>query len=271
MKALVYKDIASLKKEPRFACELADEALYGMTVSVGEEAGEYVYVTTEYRYGGYVRKDELYDDEEGMAAWQSARRAWVTRPVLDVLQEPKVQSYPVITLTRGAQVIPGEQKDGWTQVTLIGGGRGYVRSSSLSQPIEDIPWQNREIMALRSDFVRTALSYLGTQYRWGGKTPLGIDCSGLCSMSYLLNGVTIYRDADIKEGFDLYPIDMDHMAQGDLILFPGHVAMYIGDGKYVHATAAAGSDGVVINSLRPGDPDFRPDLRESITAIGSIF
>lgn len=271
MKALVIRDIAPLKKEPRFECELADEALYGMAVTVGEEIGDYIYATTDYRYSGYIRKDALDFDAQRMDAWQRAQHAWVIRPVLDVLATPEVQSHPIITLTRGAQVIPGTMEDGWTKVALIDGRLGYVRSSSLSEPIVDIPWKNREVMGLRADLVRRALSYMGTQYRWGGKTPMGIDCSGLCSISYLMNGITIYRDAGIEEGFDLKAIDMDRMAEGDLLFFPGHVAMYIGNGKYVHATAAAGSDGVVINSLREEDPDFRSDLRESITAIGSIF
>ena len=38
---------------------------------------------------------------------------------------------------------------------------------------------------------------------------------------------------------------------GDLLYFPGHIAMYIGDGKYIHSTGKAGSGGVVINSLNP--------------------
>ncbi|MFR1760170.1 MAG: hypothetical protein ACLSX2_10735, partial [Christensenellaceae bacterium] len=49
------------------------------------------------------------------------------------------------------------------------------------------------------------------------------------------------------------------------------IPQYLGDGRYVHATAAEGSDGVVVNSLRPGDPDFREDLFSSVTMVGSLF
>ena len=49
----------------------------------------------------------------------------------------------------------------------------------------------------RDSIIKTALSYLGTSYRWGGKTTLGIDCSGLCQMAYLLmidcrNRITVH-------------------------------------------------------------------------------
>ena len=90
-------------------------------------------------------------------------------------------------------------------------------------------------------------------------------------MAYLLQGVMIYRDADIRPGYPIHEISMDRIGQGDLIFFTGHVALYLGDGRYVHATAAEGSDGVVVNSLRPEDPDFREDLFSKITMVGSLF
>ncbi|MEG2420152.1 MAG: NlpC/P60 family protein, partial [Oscillospiraceae bacterium] len=80
-----------------------------------------------------------------------------------------------------------------------------------------------------------------------------------------------YRDAHIKEGYPLHEIAKEDMKPADLIFFPGHVAMYLGNGKYIHSTAKNGSDGVVINSLNPEDADYRADLPEKITAIGSIF
>ena len=125
--------------------------------------------------------------------------------------------------------------------------------------------------ALRQRLCDTARLYLRTQYRWGGKSPPGIDCSGLASMSYLLNGIIIYRDAKIMEGFPIHEIPREAMKPGDLMYFPGHVAMYLGEGKYIHSTGKAGSDGVVVNSLDPEAPDYRPDLPEKLTAVGSYF
>ena len=50
-----------------------------------------------------------------------------------------------------------------------------------------------------------------------------------------------------------------------------HVAMYLGDGRYIHSTSKAGSDGVVLNSLCPGHPLYRHDLATGVLAVGSIF
>ena len=66
-------------------------------------------------------------------------------------------------------------------------------------------------------------------------------------------------------------VPREQLKKGDLLFFPGHVAMYMGDGLYCHSTAHAGDDGFTINSLDPASPVYREDLVSRITQIGSYF
>ena len=127
-----------------------------------------------------------------------------------------------------------EPEEDWQKVRLPDGREGVVRASYLDTYYEnpiDLPEAE-----LRRRLVETAKLYEGTHYRWGGKSPLGIDCSGLVSTSYLLNGIIIHRDASLKEGFPVREIPREELKMGDLIFFPGHVAMYIENGDYIHST-----------------------------------
>ena len=47
--------------------------------------------------------------------------------------------------------------------------------------------------------------------------------------------------------------------------------MYIGEGRYCHSTGRSGDNGFALNSLNPGDPDYRADLKAAITQVGSYF
>lgn len=270
-KALVVSAIAPLMSQPSGHCERADEVLCGMEVTVLSRAAECWYrVRTHYGYEGFVCGKDLLLDDAAAARWAALPKKVVTKSCCDVLSEARVQGWCVAFLTRGAVVSPlGEAENGWVRVLLCDGRTGFTKESYLGALRTGWSPQNEE--TLRRCFADTALSYLGTHYRWGGKTPLGIDCSGLVSMSYLLCGVTIWRDAKLKEGYPLSEIPCERLGMGDLMFFPGHVAMYLGDGRYVHSTGKSGSDGVVVNSLDPGAPDYREDLANGITACGSIF
>ena len=146
-----------------------------------------------------------------------------------------------------------------------------------------LPYQKKEA-AFRDDLVSTAKKYMDVQYRWGGRSSFGLDCSGLTHMSYLLCGVHIFRDAAIVKEyplrrlelswkdnmFDLSNLDSGVLKAGDTLYFPGHVAMYLGDGMYIHSTGKAGDMGVVVNSLRPEHPLFRKDLLEKLYAAAGL-
>ncbi len=90
-------------------------------------------------------------------------------------------------------------------------------------------------------------------------------------MSYLENGVLIYRDAAVRPEYPVREVLRGELKAGDLIFFPGHVAMYLGGGRYIHSTAYAKNAGVTVNSLYPEDADYREDLAGKITGCGSVF
>lgn len=270
MKAIIKSMIANLHAEPHSQSELIDEGLYGMIVEVIEEReNDWVYIKTPYCYEGFCKAMDLLRDDSKAAAWQKEATFYISQAFADVLLEPKIQSAKLATLARGSivQMVPSEElKQGWCRIQLATGEVGYTRSHWIEEAMTFTILSEEDF---RDRVVQSALSYLTTPYRWGGKSPLGIDCSGLCSMAYLLNGVTIYRDAKIMAGYPVKEITLAQIQKGDLLYFPGHIAMYMGDNLYVHASL--GGNEVSINSLNKEHPHYREDLATTITAVGSIF
>lgn len=272
MKAIVNTPVCAMLKAPTWESTLEDEALYGMVVDILEEPAPGWYrIRTHYRYEGIVSSDTLLAGDEPAAAWEALpKKVVLNKNFCDVLSIPKVQGWILINLPRGAVVSPvGGPEDGWQKVLLADGRSGYMPERILGE-YHTAPLSQDE-QELRQALVDAAMLYHGTHYRWGGKSPLGIDCSGLVSMAYMLCGILIYRDAGIKEGFPIHEISLENIKPGDLLFFPGHVAMYIGDGRYCHSTARRGDNGFTVNSLNPDASDYRADLPGQITQVGSYF
>jgi hypothetical protein len=93
----------------------------------------------------------------------------------------------------------------------------------------------------KDQLISTAFSYLNTPYLWGGKSPLGIDCSGFTQMVYKLNGIVLKRDASqqAKQGSTLSFIEESE--PGDLAFFDdkegaiNHVGVLLQDHRIIHA------------------------------------
>ena len=136
-----------------------------------------------------------------------------------MLARPEVESPVLDTLPRGALAAPvGEAGEGWQKIALPDGREGYTKCSLWEDDYKTPPAVSEE--TLRARAVEVALSYQGTQYRWGGKSPLGVDCSGLTFMAWFFCGVSLYRDARLVDGFPARPIPFEARKPGICSISP---------------------------------------------------
>jgi len=238
---------ASLYAKPDEKSTRVDEVLHGMEMEIEAEDGDWLYVHTSYRYKGWLHRCHLIEKLEQSSHYVSVAAA-------DVLVAPKVQATLIECLTLGCTVyVISREESGWAKVALTDGRTGFIRAAFL----KEFPGK-----ITREAVCQTAKLYMGSQYRWGGKSPLGIDCSGLCFMAYWLNGVSIYRDARIVEGFAVKEISLAKAQMGDLVFFDGHVGMLVEDGGMLHASADGNGVGV---------EGFVGKWLDRLIGVGSVF
>lgn len=264
-----------------------DELLCGWAVKILDTAENYCKITTHYGYEGYVEKEALTTIPRSsiLNAASNDNVMVVTHSFVDILSQPMVQSSIQVTLPRGAFVIKqGRSNNGYQRVATVDSQYvGFVRECSIRRRLDSDQFLMNpsfsfldQQLSLDKDEVReqicsSALDYLGTPYCWGGKTPKGIDCSGLVFMSYMLSGILIFRNSQNNELYPVKLISCDKLEKADLIYWAGHVGMYLGKNQYIHSTGNAADFKCVISSLSSDDNNYRSDLAGSIIGYGSIF
>jgi len=208
-----------LRREPRFDATLDTEALLGETVTVYDESEGWAWVQlSRDRYVGYM-------PSEGLASKIVAptHRICVLRSY--VYPEPDGKIPPLALLSLNARVTVLGREGRFLALT----GGGYLFAGHAA-PVEKA----------EPDFVAVAETFLGTPYLWGGRTSVGLDCSGLVQLAVEAAGHDAPRDADMQAGELGKAIPWrpsTKLRRGDLVFWDGHVGIMTSAKDFLHANA----------------------------------
>jgi cell wall-associated NlpC family hydrolase len=208
---------APLRREPRPDAPLETEALKGERATIYDANGE-GWAWGQLAADGYVG----WLPENALALPGTAPTHKVTALRTLVFPGPSIKLPPLEALPLGARLAIARVEDRMA-VTPSG---AYVPAVHLA------PLDRNE-----ADFVAVAERFLGTPYLWGGKTALGLDCSGLVQVALTACGVSCPRDSDMQERALGTAVPADPLKRGDLIFWKGHVAIVRGPDSLLHANA----------------------------------
>lgn len=141
--------------------------------------------------------------------------------------------------------------------TYDGGGTGAsggIASDSYLKDPDCNPSQTTDVSG--ADIVAFAQQFVGHPYVWGGNSLTnGVDCSGFVHQVYAHFGISTPRYSQAFKSVG-QPVSYQNIQAGDVVVYPGHVAIYIGNGNIVEA-----------QSTRAGITNSRPVNCHTITAI----
>ena len=210
--------VAPVRREPFHGAPLDTEALMGERVTVYEEDDEgwSCGQLASDGYVGWLPSNALHGPGPEKTHRVSALRTFV-------FPAPSIKEPPIAAVSMGARFAIVRQDE-----------RFAVTASGFYLPARHVA----VLDAPETDFVAVAERFVGVPYLWGGKTSLGVDCSGLVQVALGACGIACPRDTDMQEkALGALVTSLSTLERGDLVFWKGHVAIVRDEQTFLHANA----------------------------------
>jgi SH3-like domain-containing protein len=256
---LVSISVINLRKQPDHKSELVSQSIMGTPVLILKNGNSWLLIQTPDKYIAWTEKSSVtLLDRTAMNAWKQSERLIFMENSGWVYSSPD-ETEVVGDLVAGSILKKTGESHGYAKVAFPDGREGFVKSDKV---MDFVFWESH-VQCTGDNICKTASSFLGLPYLWGGTSSKGVDCSGFVQSVFFMNGIILQRDAslqamhgidvDISKGFNL-------LNRGDLLFFGTkdsiklhvtHAAIYIGNGEYINSSGR-----VIINSLDPSRANF---------------
>ena len=254
--------VASGREEPDHKAELGTQILMGRVVRVWKGTRHWYYVQSQDGYLSWIESGSFVLCTRKQAdAWTDAPLLIVTAFEDRMLEEPRTDSESVSDVVMGDLVKrTGERKD-WFAVELPDGRAGFLPRKAA----QDYKTWSETRRPTADNIEKTGRLFLGRPYLWGGNSPKGLDCSGFCKLTFLMNGLELNRNASeqVRQGRDVtLDANFSKLKKGDLLFFGWargsdtlewitHVAIYLGNKSFIQS-----AERVKISSLDPAAANY---------------
>ncbi len=238
--AIVTDAVENVYVCPDATAEVDDQVILGETVESLEESKCFTKVRCPSGTVGWVDAHSLVVDTKARYGTPYE----VASSFANLYRDPDFSSSrPLLTAPLAARldVVRTFEQGGhaWAEVRLPDGRRAFAAGADVV-PISEI----RPAIPDPAKWIEMAKRFVGAPYAWGGTTPFGFDCSGLVTRVLERHGIRLRRNSAelcFREP-RLVPVRFDALQAGDLLFFGteekvDHVAMWLGDGTVVQATA----------------------------------
>ena len=211
--------VAPMRKAPDVIATQVSEAVFGETVRVIDRAAGWAWVQhAGDGYMGYVNAAHISD---GAAPTPTHQIDVVRTPIFS---GPSLKTPTQGNLSFGSLVAVVEQQGQYVQIST-GQWLYAPHLRAMGAPPGD-------------DVVAVAEQFLQTPYQWGGRSGHGTDCSGLVQQAFARCGLALPRDSDMQQAaLAVTGALMQHPRRGDVLFWPGHVALAWDETSILHANA----------------------------------
>jgi cell wall-associated NlpC family hydrolase len=222
---------------------MVNQLLFGEIFRIGETAGPWVRIETEWdSYAGWINTLQCAELVPGEYLRIAGSEPAVVTSVMARVKSDSGAEFPVV---KGSS-LPGLQ-DGKFSIS----GEIYTVTGEYSTVIKKVAVREfppAAAASLRQGIVDAARGYLHTPYLWGGRSPFGIDCSGLVQIAMKLNGIPVDRDASQQAARGEMVNLLNEALPGDLTFFDNdeghitHVGIMLDESTVIHCSGTVRID-----------------------------